>query len=228
MILQNSEPIKIAVYSLPLWIITIVSLYLYVGAVSRQVSAEALSFRSEAPDLALLLAVEGSRLRESVESKGTLLQVLQVNPAVERFLSIPTETRTFAYDHAGKTLAVGGNDGCVYFFEAVSGRLIAHVCLPVRAYISSLAFNANDGTLLISDGGGRLYVWDIAQQRFRGSPILAHNFEGDEPTLVVPLSDGHTVLSSGGDSTLKIWALTDELRLSRSVALPIDPGVACG
>lgn len=84
-LLINSEPIKLAIYSLPLVAITAASIYLYVGAVARQLAAEAVSLSSQAPDLAFLLAIESSRLRDDVNATSALVQVLQYNPALEKF-----------------------------------------------------------------------------------------------------------------------------------------------
>ena len=112
-LLINSEPIKLAIYSLPLVAITATSIYLYVGAVARQLAAEAVSFSSQAPDLAFLLAIESSRLRDDVDPTSALIQVLQYNPALEKFTWGPTkDIQTVAYDHLGKTLAVGDRAGC--------------------------------------------------------------------------------------------------------------------
>lgn len=103
-LLQNSEPIKLSIYLSPLISITILSLYLYVGAVARQLAAEAINDESEIPDIAMLLAVESSRLRHSVDAESALLSVLQVNPALRKFLFGPSDDLGgVAYNHPGRS-----------------------------------------------------------------------------------------------------------------------------
>jgi WD40 repeat protein len=108
-------------------------------------------------------------------------------------------------------------------YKSNSGLEITHSCLADGAFISSLAFTLDDNKLLIADGGGNISLWDVGSNKFLVQSRAAHHYEGDEPTLFVPLGDGQTALSTGGDSLLKFWKLDAALSLTKTVELPIDP-----
>jgi len=223
-LLKNTAPIKLAIYLSPLFAALVVLLNLYVGAVARQLSAEAASFKSERPDIAMLLAVESSRLRDNPQSRSALIQVLQFDPAIEKMLwGSSADVSVQTYDHSGDAFAVGDRGGCIHLYRGSDEKDLGAFCLRDHAYISSLAFTRDDGRLLIGDGGGRVSVWNLRSRRFDAPPRAAHEYEGDEPTLFLPLTDGKGAVSTGGDQTLKLWRLDPELSLAGSAQLTLDP-----
>lgn len=63
----------------------------------------------------------------------------------------------------------------------------------------------------------------MKRRQFLAQPRPAHDYEGDEPTLFEALPDGQVGVSTGGDSTLKLWKLDPALSLIKTIRLPIDP-----
>jgi len=223
-LLQNSEPVKLAFYLSPLIAITVLSLYLYVGAVARQLAAEAINVENETPDVAMLLAVESSRLRHTANTESALLSVLQVDPAFSRFLfRPPDDLADMAYNHLGSAVAVSDHSGCIYLYDASTGRQTDNLCLPAEAFAESLAFTVDDQRLLIGGADGGLSIWNVKQRRFEAERVKAHEYEGDEPTFFLPLPDGHRALSTGGDSVLKLWSIAPPLKFLKSVSVDVDP-----
>jgi hypothetical protein len=144
-LLQNSEPIKLGIYVAPLIAITIFSLFLFIGAVARQLAAETTSDKGDTPGLAMLLAVESSRLRHSENSEAALINVLQVDPAVAKFLYGPSNALGgIAYNHLGNAVALSDHSGCVYTYDATTGEQTDHFCLPADAFAESLSFTMDD------------------------------------------------------------------------------------
>ena len=223
-LLQNSEPVKLSFYLSPLIAITILSLYLYVGAVARQLAAEATNVESDTPDIAMLLAVESSRLRHSTNAEGALLSVLQVDPALTRFLFGPSDDlAAIVYNHPGSAVAVSDHSGCIYIYDVSTGTQTDHVCLPADAFAESLAFTVDDNRLLIGSADGSLSIWNLKQRRFEDERVEAHQYEGDEPTFFLPLPGGSRALSTGGDSVLKLWSIEGPLKCLKSVSVDVDP-----
>lgn len=223
-LLQNSGPVKIALYSIPLVIITILSLDLYLGGVARKAAAEATSFAADTPDLALLLAVESSNLKHNVDSEAALLNVLQSDPAFEKILFGPSEDLAdISYSHSGETLAVSDRSGCIYFYAVITGAETDHMCLPTDTVGSSIAFALDDSRLLIGGLDGSLYIWNLLHHRFDAQNVKAHGPGTDEPTVFLPLPDGRRAVSTSGDSVLKIWNLEPQLVCVHRAELNIDP-----
>jgi WD40 repeat protein len=223
-LLQNSEPIKLGIYVAPLIAITIFSLFLFIGAVARQLAAETTSDKGDTPGLAMLLAVESSRLRHSENSEAALINVLQVDPAVAKFLYGPSNgLGGIAYNHLGNAVALSDHSGCVYTYDATTGEQTDHFCLPADAFAESLSFTMDDRRLLIGSGDGSLSIWNLAKRNFDASRVAAHKFQGDEPTTFLPLPGGKEAVSIAGDSVLKVWNIEGQLKPLRGVHVDVDP-----
>jgi len=81
---------------------------------------------------------------------GTVLRLIR-RPGARpvQFLHLPEKVLSVAVDPVGRTLAVGGSDGHVTLFDAVTGRQLRTLPDPHAASIYDVAFNP-DGTLIAS------------------------------------------------------------------------------
>ncbi len=133
------------------------------------------------------------------------------------------------FSHDGKTLATGGADKVIRFWEVATGQMRREILTP--NIVSKVALSA-DGALLASLGmteeklgGGsnfhwenRIRIWDVTtgkELRQLRMP-LKEGFQGHpEAFFAVTFSpDGKTLLTGGQDSTWRFWdpATGKELR----------------
>ena len=75
-------------------------------------------------DLALLLGAEGYRIAQSDQTAGGLqAAVLQTPPGLDRIIRYRSSSLGAHLDHAGRRLAVPGQDGTVTIYNVASGRV---------------------------------------------------------------------------------------------------------
>jgi hypothetical protein len=223
-LLQNSEPVKLFVYSSPFILATIIMWNLYVNALARQLASQALNARVGFPEIALLLATESSNLRESSYSKGALMESLQRVAAVRHFLWGPSHTvdhpdsdlRDIAFSHSGKLVAVGDYGGCINIFDTAAGGLTTHFCLKPESYVAALTFTRDDAKLAIL-GQNNLSVWNLKTGKFDETELADDCDECDLQSLSLR-PDGKVLASVFDDHAIGLWTL--EPRLKRLATLP--------
>jgi WD40 repeat protein len=114
-------------------------------------------------------------------------------------LQLPGEALALAYSADGRTLAVGGRDGFLKLFGpddkvvAVDGPAIT---------VAALAFSPGGNRLAVAVGDS-VWVWDLSgpgPQVLR--TITAHR---DRVNSVAYTADGKSLVSAGGDGSVKVW-----------------------
>jgi len=136
---------------------------------ARELAADAVNAtRIGRSDLALLLAVEASRLDANTFVRSALFGAVLDQPALLRQLhGLSNGVTLSAVSSDGRTLAAGDSRGDVMVWDVGSGRPLPHQ--PVLAgtgYLSGLAFASGD-TLLVADREGtgtsssEIDVWDV-------------------------------------------------------------------
>lgn len=223
-LLQNSEPIKLFLYSSPFILATVTMWYLYVNALARQLASQALSERAAFPEIALLLATESSNLRQSSYSKGALIESLQQVPAVQHFLWGPSHTvehpdsdlMDIAFSHSGKQVAVGDYGGCINVYDTGTGILSTHFCLKPDSYVAALTFTQDDAKLAIL-GHNNLSLWNLKTAMFDSTDLADDCDECDLQSLSLR-PDGQVLASVFDDKTVGLWTL--EPKLKRLATLP--------
>lgn len=113
-----------------------------------------------------------------------------------------------------KTVALGSNDGDVFFVSTNDGVVQRPTSKMQHDRILALAFSP-DGGLLASAGNGRsIVLWDVVSRAASGPPLEAHT------TAVGSLSfnaDGSRLASYDSNGTLLIWDVTTRKRVGRSL-----------
>jgi WD40 repeat protein len=104
---------------------------------------------------------------------------------------------SLAFDPADpRTLAVGGLDGTVAFWDAARGRLLAKKRAGIGS-VGPLVFTA-DGARLASTAEGQVRLWDVR----RRAPLLSVPLNGFGSTLAF-LDSAH--LAAGGTRGVAVW-----------------------
>jgi WD40 repeat protein len=113
------------------------------------------------------------------------------------------EVRCVAIGPDGKTLASGGADNTIRFWDVASGKEQAAVKNAAVFWVDSVAFSPDGKTLGSGTGGNKVKLWDVGTRKER--TLLDKNSEYAAP-LVVFSADGKT-LASGGRCIreMKLW-----------------------
>ena len=107
-----------------------------------------------------------------------------------------------AFSSDGRTLATGGSDGNLRFWDAASREPRGE---PIQAHqdtVNSVAFSSDGRTLATGDIYGNLRFWDAASREPRGEPIQTH--QGTVMSVAFS-SDGRTLATGSYDGYLRFW-----------------------
>ena len=146
-------------------------------ALSRQLTAQAISDRTGALDRRLLLSTEATRLNpEGVDARSNLLTLLSANPGLDRFIHSAEgrEVGDVTFSPNGALLATATNDGTI-LWDFAAGVPIGE---PLGAGQPSVLFPAvavsPDGRLLAIGGGGSGTIgrWDVATRQPLDTPLV--------------------------------------------------------
>ena len=185
-----------------------------VEADARRLAASALTV--EQADLALLTAVEATRLEQSPETYGAVLTLLARQPDVVARIRTPNRFLAVAADPAGETVFIAENLPILRAVDAATGAPRWRRDLPEQ--VGNIAVSADGHTLAVTlaaatPGGDGLVLLDAATgrtrrevtlraiNRFTGgrSPVIFWNLGYTRAgRLVVATEDAAVVLSPGG------------------------------
>jgi len=187
-------------------------------ALARQLAAQAHTLKGDQPDLALLLSLESNQLRDTAETRASLLSALQFNPRLRAFLRDPAGiVQSVAFSPDGQTLATGGNKGSLILWDVVTQKqkftLVGH---EPTMLVNSVAFSPDGKILATASDDKTIRLWDIATQQT--TRVLTGHREFVQSLAFSP--DGKFLISGGGDMVVRVWDVatgTEVRQLSRPV-----------
>ncbi|MDP9334306.1 MAG: TIR domain-containing protein [Actinomycetota bacterium] len=177
-------------------------------------------------DLALLLAVEGSRLDSDPFVRAALFGAVLDQPALMRQLhGLSSSVTVTALSPDGRTLAAGDSNGQIMLWDVASGRPLAHQPVVDRSeFLDDLGF-ANGGTLLVAErdnhaGSSKLDVWDVR------SGHLSRTIRPNSATLSpVTTSTRAAVLATLSPQGADVWDARTGI-LMRTVPVPVPSALS--
>lgn len=172
-------------------------------ATSRQLAAQAELKASSDLQTAMLLSTAAFKISDSPEARASLVQRLQRNQHVERFLSGPgTPVFNVAFSPDGHILASASGDKEVSLWDvALNGQ---RVVLQGNDRMATPVFSPDGRTLTVGEGdglhGGTVVLWDVAARK-----RIATLTDGTGIRTPVFSPDGRILATSGLDTTTRSY-----------------------
>src|SRR5829696_491969 len=181
-------------------------------ALSRQLTAQAISDRTGTLDLRLLLATEATRLDpEGVDARGNLLTLLNANHSLDRFLhgAEGSVVGELAFSPSGALLAAARRDGSTILWDVVSGEPIGQPLEAGESVVPDplVAFSPDGRTLATAGSDGVILFWDAATRQPVGKPLVVPaRWAQGTPLSDLAFGPDGRIIYVAGDSLLK-WDL---------------------
>jgi WD40 repeat protein len=170
---------------------------------STGLAAQASARRMSEPDLALLLAVEGHRLNDSVATRGGLLETAGQSARLAGLHQGYGDVASIDLSPDESTLAVRTGDGMLRLWDF---RTRAARTPPIRAHEGKgdVAFSPNGGLVATTGDDGLVRLWDTGRGTAVGA-VMRH----DGVAASVRFSpDGKRLVSTGfEDGTVRRWGV---------------------
>ncbi len=166
-------------------------------------------------DSALLLAVQAMGIRDSRESRSSLLTSLQSAPRLDRFLQTETnaEVNGIAYRPDGKQAAVSDSQGRIMLWDTVNLRLSGEPLLGHESDAWCVAYSPDGQTLASVGADGKLLLWDA-----NSGQLKAETEALDDEIYVVRFSpDGRLIATGHADYLVRLWDATTLELLSENL-----------
>ena len=170
---------------------------------STGLAAQASARRETEPDLALLLAVEGHRLDDSIQTRAGLLDTLGQSPRLAALHQGYGELSSVDLSPDETTLAARTVDGNLRLWDF---RTRAPKSAPIDTDQDKgdVAFSPNGRLVATSGDDGTVRLWDAA----RGTPVGAVMRQPGGAAAVRFSPDGRRLASAGfEDGSVRLWAV---------------------
>lgn len=178
---------------------------------ARELAASSLLFAENAPDRALLLALESIAIENTFEGRNALLSGLLTQIRLTGYLNGHDDfVRAVAVSHNGDFVATASRDGVVILWDALTRNALFELDVHTQR-VNTVAFSADDSRLASADGNGQVIVWDtstgekIEELGSGNEEIRSLAFSPDDSLLVFANSRGEiTWLSTEDYSELAV------------------------
>jgi WD40 repeat protein len=171
------------------------------AAQSRQVAANH-------PDLGLLLALEGNRLDDSVDTRGALLGALEHGSRIRAWLQgFDSPVNATAFSPDGKLLATATFDGTT-LWDTATWKPVGQPLRSSQGGWSGVDFSPDGLTLAIAGGKGRVELWDVAtRKKVRELKDPAAATSSERALATVRYSPDGKVIAAGGQDAnhVTLW-----------------------
>jgi WD40 repeat protein len=134
-------------------------------ALARQLAAQATSLQNEQLAVAANLSLAATRLAPTVESRASLLSVVQRHPQLERLIEtgFPAGPQMLQMSGDGAYLAVSSWAQPPKLWDLREGREVAFP-VPMKK-LTVFAFAPDGATCAIARDGGEVEIWDLTHRR---------------------------------------------------------------
>jgi hypothetical protein len=178
---------------------------------ARGLAGQAVARAHSAPDLALLLAVEAYRHRNSAETRGAVLSVLQRTATVERRLTgFPMGETVSGLAPDGASLAVGDSASRIDIIDVKTGRRQVSFKTGQRGHVR-VFFSPDGKTLATGAQDTTVRLWRSDDGRPTSPPMRGHNY----PVSVADFSpDGRLLATGDGHGGGFLWEVSSGRRIA--------------
>jgi WD40 repeat protein len=177
-------------------------------AQAGRLAAQSREVAAKHPDLGLLLALEGNRLDDSVDTRGALLGALERGSRIRAWLQgFDSPVNVTAFSPDGKLLATATLDGTT-LWDTATWEPLGPPLRSSQGGWNGVAFSPDGLTVAIAGGEGRVELWNVATKkkvRELTDPAAATS---SEPALAtVRYSPDGTVIAAGGQDAnhVTLW-----------------------
>ena len=176
-------------------------------ALARRLAAQSLTYLHSAPDLALLLAVEASRIHDTLEARGSLLDALEQGAAQGTTLfAVLRDHDNWVMDvdfaPTGGILASASADTRIVLWDVAAQQPVAQ--LDCGRVVRRIAFSPNGMLLAAGLTDGDVLLWDVEEQQI--IKVLDGHLWDVRALAFSP--DGQTLASGGDDGQVLLWDMT--------------------
>jgi WD40 repeat protein/energy-coupling factor transporter ATP-binding protein EcfA2 len=170
-------------------------------AQAGRLAAESREVAGAHPDLGLLLALEGERLRSSVDTLGALVGALEhgsrIRASLQEFDS-PVNATAFSPD--GKLLATATQEGTT-LWDTATWRRVGPPLRSSQGGWEGVDFSPDGRTLAIAGRRGRVELWDVSARKELRELTDPAAAAGEPALAVVRYSPDGKVIAAGPQET---------------------------
>lgn len=161
---------------------------------------------------------------------GKIFRVSLREPAVtaSTWFELPPQiVSTLAFEPAlGKRLAVAGNAGSVWIFDAATGQRRMGPLVGDSGYVSSVAWSPSGRLLAAASEDRRVLLWD--SETGQPQPLLTATAQPRGSLSAVSFSaDGRFLISCGLDRAIHLWDIEQKRMLDEPLRAPSGPLYGC-